>query len=95
MTTIPFTSVLEDLDWAYEPQCEHSEHGTDQTHSGPAAVLVEAKGCCSVKPTRTIYLCESFWQWVMADLGRVECSGCGTKWHPAVTAYRFLSRVTT
>jgi hypothetical protein len=71
-------SILEDLDFDPEIDCEHSNHGKVAWHAGPAAHLIGPKGPCGKcqRVCKSMALCALAW----AHWGRngVRCPGCNT-----------------
>lgn len=67
--TLPRTSleILAALDFDPEHECEHSNHGIAQWHSGPAAYLIRAAGmtcarCGHQSETEDFALCKPAWE---------------------------------
>ena len=82
-TTIPDVStdlsLIEELDFDPEFDCEHSNHGKVYWHTGPAAYFIGPKNpCpgCGRPMSRQVMLCASAWEhW--GTVG-VACAGCNT-----------------
>jgi hypothetical protein len=81
--------TIEHLDFAFEPPCEHSNHGVAPWHSGPAALVVMTFQHCS-GVIGQVALCESAWNY--AATAGIHCSGCKTLL-PREHAWRFLFRL--
>jgi hypothetical protein len=70
------TSVLDDLDFEYTPECERPEHSEHWSHDGPAAWLMhEIMLPCGDLKSLAAYVCDG-WKKHMERLGRFYCEGC-------------------
>ena len=67
---------LEALDFDYDPPCEHSGHGKNPWHRGPAWALIQLleKPCGCPKAVDLLYLCRGSWDY--AAVTGVYCSAC-------------------